>query len=517
MRPIDSTDARPIAGTDGASFPFWSPDSQALGFYSGLRGRLERVDLAGSAPVVIARAGYVRGASWGPDGIVLYDTSDGGGQIMEVAIADGTPKSLVQSKDGSVKSPWVLPDGKHFLYVKRSEGQIHVASRDGTSDKVLTDASSHAVYAAGHLIFMRENALLAQPFDPTTLELRGSAQPIARDVQMLLGDPRGVFSASDTGTLLYLDGAATSSMTLAWFDDKGTRAGIVGEVGSARGLRLSPDGRTAGIGSIDVEGHLNLWAVDVATNTHTQLTFMQDMAALGSFLVWAPDGRSLTYAVKRDNGYAIARRPSGGGAEEILYMLPPDQSRIAAPRISAWTNDGSTILYSGSTLGGIWSLPLAPNGSGTRAAHVLVGDPQTAQNVRLRPGDRWFCVPGRSGRRHDLRDLRRGVSRWRPASAGGRARLDRALGSGREVAVLRRRQHPHRGQRHRSRRGPALWSSARHHAGRRRTRLFLRRCEGRPHPGARLERGTRSEAADARPELGGGADGKVGARSTMTS
>ena len=393
VRPIDSTDARPITGTDGASFPFWSPDSQEIGFYSAARGRLERVVLAGGAPIPITRAGYVRGACWGPDGTVLYDTSDGGGQIMEVAIADGTPKSLIHG-NGNSRSPWLLPDGRHFLYSDRDTRQIHVASRDGTSDNVLTDATSHAVYTAGHLIFMRESALLAQSFDPTTLQLRGSAQAIASDVQMLLGDARGVFSASDTGTLLYLDGAGTSSMTLAWFDDKGTRAGVVGEVGSARGVRLSPDGRTASIGLIDVEGRLNLWTIDVATHARTQLTFGRETDALGSFTVWSLDGRSLMYSVRRDNAYAIARRPSAGGAEEILFTLPTDQNRLANPRVSAWTNDGSTILYSGSSVGGIWSLPLTPDASGKRAAQVLVGDLQAAQNVRLRPGDRWFSYQG---------------------------------------------------------------------------------------------------------------------------
>jgi Tol biopolymer transport system component len=183
-------------------------------------------------------------------------------------------------------------------------------------------------------------------------------------------------------------------MTLAWFDGKGTRTGIVGDVGSARGVRLSPDGRTAGVGLIDLEGRLNLWAVDVAANTRTQLTFGRDTDGLGSFMAWSSDGRSLLYSVRQDNAHAIARRPSGGGAEEILFTLPPDQGRLAYPRVSAVTSDGSTILYSGSSIGGIWSLPLAPNASGTRAATVLVADPQTAQNVRLRPGDRWFSYQG---------------------------------------------------------------------------------------------------------------------------
>ncbi len=393
VRPVDSTDARPIAGTDGASFPFWKPDSQALGFYSAARGRLERVDLTGGAPVAIVRAGFVRGAAWTPDDAVLYDTSDGGGQIMEVAIAGGTPKSLVRD-NGNCRSPWLLPDGRHFLYSNREKRQIHVASRDGSGDTVLMDATSHAVYAAGYLVFMRENALLAQPFDLATLTLTGSATPIARDVQMLLGDARGVFSVSDTGMLLYLDGASTSPTTLAWFDGTGTRVGTVGEMGSARGLRLSPDGRTAAVGLIDVEGRLNIWTVDLATNTRNQLTFAQDPGTFGSFVLWSPNGRTLAYGVKRDNGYAIAQRPAGGGTEQTVYTLPPDQSRLTYPRVSAWTSDGTTILYSGSSVGGAWSLPLAPGLRGAGTARVLAKDPDSAQNVRLMPGERWFSYQG---------------------------------------------------------------------------------------------------------------------------
>jgi len=395
VRPVDATDARPLAGTDGASFPFWAPDSKQIGFYSAARGRLERVDLAGGAPIVIASASYVRGACWGADGTVLYDTSDLGGTIMEVQIAsDSTPKPLSPEQVDSHRSPWLLPDGKHFLYTDRSKGQIHVVSRDGKTDKLLADGTSHAAYAAGHLIFVRESTLLAQPFDPVTLELSGSAHAVAGDVQMLLGDNRGVFSVSDTGMLLYLDGAATSSMTLAWFDNKGTRTGAVGEVGSARGIRLSPDGQKTAIGLIDSEGRTNVWTVDLTTKARTQVTFAQDKTSLvSSFVAWSPDGRTVVYPVKRDDGFGIARRPAAGGTEEVLYSLPAEQRAIQYPRTTEWTRDGA-ILYSGSAAGGFYRLPLAQDSSGTRTAHELIKSPLTGQNIRLKPGEHWFSYQG---------------------------------------------------------------------------------------------------------------------------
>jgi Tol biopolymer transport system component len=396
VRPIDSTDARPLAGTDGASFPFWSPDSRAIGFYSAARGRLERVDLAGGAPIAIVRAGYVRGASWTPDGAVLYDTSTGGGQIMEVAIAGGSPRSVIRHSEteefgGISRMPWLLPDGRHFLYSNRSKREIHVASRDGSSDKMLTDSSSQAIYADGHLIFMRENTLLAQPFDLASLTLTGSSIAIARDVQSVTGDGRGVFSASTTGTLLYLDGASTSSTTLAWFDGNGKHVDTVGDLGSsARGVRLSPDGRSAALTLLDPDGGPTIWTVDLATHTRNQLTFARDPA--GSFLTWSPDGRTLAYAASRDTGFVIAQRSAAGGEEQILFTLRRDQSRSDSPRVTAWTNDGSAILYSGTNQGGVWRLPLAPDPSGERSAQLLVKG--VGQNVHLAPNQRWMSYQG---------------------------------------------------------------------------------------------------------------------------
>ena len=379
MRPVDSTDARPLAGTDGASFPFWAPDSRQIGFYSAARGRLERVDLVGGAPVVIASAGTCAAPAGAPDGTVLYDTSDDGGTIKEVQIASGsTPRPLFQDRAGGPRSPWLLPDSRHFLYTDRTKGQIRVASRDGKTDKLLIDGTSHAAYAAGHLIFMRESALLAQPFDPATLELSGSTQAIARDVQMLLGDSRGIFSVSDTGMLLYLDGAAASSMTLAWFDGKGTRTDALAEVGSARGIRLSPDGQRAALGLIDLEGRVNLWTVDLATRVRTQLTFTQEPGALASFMTWSPDGRSLAYPVKRGDEFSIARRPATGGAEEFVYTLPAEQRALQYPRVTDWTRDGA-ILYSGSSVGGFYRLPLATDSTGARTAHALFKDANTVR------------------------------------------------------------------------------------------------------------------------------------------
>jgi serine/threonine protein kinase len=396
VRPLDNADARPIAGTDDASFPFWSPNSRSVGYYSSSRGRLERVDLTGGAPIVIARAGFVRGANWGRDNTVLFSASDVCDCIMATSISGGDSKVVVTS--GNPRSPWMLPDGRHFLYQSLRSGQIRVASRDGKVDNVVTEATSNAIFADGYLLFMRDDTLIAQSFDLSTLALTGSPAAVAHGVHSLLGEGRGVFSASETGLLLYQNGASGSATSLAWFDGAGKRLDSVGDMGAARNVRLSPDGRLVEIALADVEGHIDLWTIDLATRARRRITFSREPNRVSPFAVWAPDGRALAYATTRDSKYAVAQSPVTGGAEQVLFTLSADPAgHFGFLRVTAWTNDGTTLCYSGENGGGLWTLALAAGPSGARTPAPLVIDPDRAQNARLSPSQRWVAYQAALG------------------------------------------------------------------------------------------------------------------------
>ena len=342
----------------------------------------------------------------------------------------------------------------------------------------------------GHLLFMRENTLLAQPFDPVDARLPDRRSRDRARVQMLLGDPRGVFSASETGTLLYLDGAGTSSMTLAWFDGEGTRAGMVGEVGSARGVRLSPDGRPA---SDRVDRRRGTSQPLDARPGHaaraSQLTFAQD-PELSELVRRLVARRTVTgrIRVKRDNGYAIARRPSTGGAEEILFTLAAGSvPTLPLPRVTAWTNDGvDDLLFRMRSSAASGPCRSRPPRRAARAAQCGEGS-ETAQNVRLWPERAMVLVSGgaRRQRRSQGSSSRRipaaaAVSRWPRAvrcplwSADGRS-LYYADDNMLTVVSVTEADGALRF-------GPP----ARRHADHRRARLFVRRRERRPHPRARL-------------------------------
>jgi eukaryotic-like serine/threonine-protein kinase len=393
VRPLDSATARAIEGTDGAQFPFWSPDSKSIGYYSPGRGRLERVDAAGSAPVEIVKAGFVRGASWGPDGSIAYDASDSGTRIGVVNVAGGAPRTIV--KGGSARSPWLLPDGQHLLYYKWADREVRVVGLDGTGDTRVVAAGSAAVYANGKLLFMREDTLLAQSFDLSSRTVSGTPVSIARGVQQLLGDPRGVFSASETGLLLFQDAEAGAVTSLAWFDRDGRRQALVGEIGTARGVSLSPDNQSAVVGMLDAEGKLSHWRVNLSNNQRMRLASETAGTNLSAFLTWAPDGRSIAYAEERDGKIIINRIAAVGGQPESLFEVPVEHTNGSVPRVTAWTKDATTILYASQVKGGIWKLLLKPGApGGPLQATNFPTDKVNGQNVQLSPNQRWVAYQG---------------------------------------------------------------------------------------------------------------------------
>jgi len=265
-------------------------------------------------------------------------------------------------------------------------------------DNVITEATSNAIFADGYLLFMRDDTLIAQSFDLSTLALTGSPAAVAHGVHSLLGEGRGVFSASETGLLLYQDGASGSATSLVWFDGAGKRLTSVGDMGTARNVRLSPDGRLVEIALADVEGHIDLWTIDLATSARRRITFLHEPDHVGPFAVWAPDGRALAYAVSRDGKYAVAQSPVTGGAEQILFTLPADPAgHVGFPRVTAWTNDGATLCYSGEHGGGVWTLALAAGPNGARTTAPVVTDPDRAQNARLSPSQRWVAYQATLG------------------------------------------------------------------------------------------------------------------------
>ena len=234
LRKLSDLHARPLAGTDNANFPFWSVDSHALGFFSG--GKLKTISLEGGSPSVVCDAPLGRGGTWNADGTILFAPTFESG-LFQVASSGGTPQpvtKLDKSKHDSHRWPHFLPDGRHFLYLAITHNSprdpnngVYFASLDGKESRFLMQSETQAEYAAGRLLFLREAAVVAQPFNPKTGSLEGTPTPVAEQVLIDTGTWRAAFTEAD-GALAYISGGAATNQ-LTWYDRSGKSLGVAAE------------------------------------------------------------------------------------------------------------------------------------------------------------------------------------------------------------------------------------------------------------------------------------------------
>jgi hypothetical protein len=173
IRKLNELHARPIPGTDGANFPFWSADSHAVGFFSG--GKLRTIPAEGGSATVVCDAPLGRGGSWNADGTILFAPTFESG-LFQVPSSGGTPRVVTlldKSKHDSHRWPLFLPDGRHFLYLAITHNSprdpnngIYFSSLDGKENRLLMQNDSQAAYSSGYLLFRRDTSLMAQPFNP---------------------------------------------------------------------------------------------------------------------------------------------------------------------------------------------------------------------------------------------------------------------------------------------------------------------------------------------------------------
>ena len=398
VRALDALDAQPLEGTEGASDPFWSPDSRSLAFFANKQ--LRRMDAAGGPILNLCPAEVGRGGSWSQDGIIVFAPFVNGG-IQQVPATGGNPVAVTKidtaSRETTHRWPYFLPDGKHFLYfaashtdIGHSTDAVYVASLDGKENKLLLHAHGNAAFANGYLLYVRESTLMAQQFDLRHLQLTGEAQSVAENVETDSGWWHSVFTVSDNGILAYA-ASANAKNQLLWFDRSGKQLGSVGEPGDYRTLRLSRDGHQLAV-EMTQSGASDLWVFDLKQNTKSQLTF-------GSFNntmpAWSPDGRLLAFSSNRQNGVIdIFKQPSGSPqSEEVLLQSPLEKF------VADWSPDGQYLLYAqvdGRTpTGGIKSSLMALPLHGEAKPIQLVKWPLFDNAGRFSPDGHWIAFGSR--------------------------------------------------------------------------------------------------------------------------
>jgi Tol biopolymer transport system component/predicted Ser/Thr protein kinase len=338
VRSLSALTAQPLAGTEEARHPFWSPDGRYIGFFS--RGKLRKIDASGGPPQALCDVSGGRGGTWSADGTILFtpSTTD---VIYQVAASGGTPAPVTTFDESrgerSHRFPRFLPDGRHFLFlVQAPDGTpdtdggfaIFGASLDSTEKKPIVASRASARYASsGHLLFIRDRTLVAQPFDPDALELSGDAVPVAENMSRT-GRYEAIFSVSDTGLLLYQPGAASEDSRLVWLDRDGSEQGTVGRPADYRIPVLSHDRKRIAASVRDPQSQqADIWILDIERGTSTRLTFdpAYDVRPL-----WSADDRTIYFASNRSGGIAEASPGVGGfdiyskasagtGTAELVY------------------------------------------------------------------------------------------------------------------------------------------------------------------------------------------------------
>jgi len=381
VRTLDSLEPRELQGTERAAHPFWSPDSLSIGFVAD--AKVKRVDLAGGPVQTLADANpaYRSGAAWSPSGIIVFGPQTG--ELATVPAAGGPTTTLLKAdpSKGEIGFTWpdFLPDGRHFLYYAQSTQPEHngvfVGSLDSSETKRVLENDVRAKYAApGYLLYLRDDTLLAQPFDTERLALDGEPTVIAGGVWFARGARHASFSASRTGTLAYVNFDSLDRQ-LVWFDRDGRRIGSVGPpfrdiLGTAP---LSPDGRRIVIGRGEVQFG-DLWVLDVERETLSRVTF--DTVPSGP-AVWGADGRRLLLRAGAD----IVVRDVDDGSEETLLEAPfADYFAIAE-----WSRDERYLVLSEGT--DLWVVDLL----GDRRPVRFLETPVNEMQAQLAPNGRWIA------------------------------------------------------------------------------------------------------------------------------
>jgi Tol biopolymer transport system component len=390
VRAMDGTEAHALAGTEGAFLPFWSPDSQNIGFIAD--ARIKRVPASGGPVQEVCDVSTQTEATWGKGGTILYGNVEGG--LYRVHETGGKAEKVTtvnkELKESVHRAPFFLPDGKHFLYLAQSPNVIYVGSLDPSEPpKRLLNSDSRAIYASpGYVLFIRQGILMGQRFDAGKLELLGEAFNVASNVVSAAGNGRASFSASDNGTLVYREGAAIGALgnRVVFTDRSGKVTDNINQSEDNRNPRLSPDGKRLLVERRPTQGCVgcaDLWIIDLAKGTNSRFT---DGATDELSGIWSPEEDTIAYRANPDGNFSLYTKATTGVAEEQLLL----KSENDIVQLNDWSADGKYILFTvnnPATGNDIWYLPLF----GDHKAQPLVHTKSNESGGRFSHDGHWVA------------------------------------------------------------------------------------------------------------------------------
>jgi len=422
LRSLTGLSAQPLLGTDDAMYPFWSPDGREIGFFA--QGKVKKVSAAAGPVQIVCDAINGRGGAWNKDGVIVFAPS-ATSSLLRVPAAGGTPEpaSRVESArgDNSHRWPRFLPDSQHFLFWARNAGGIQdqslfLGTLGSLQAKVILKGVTTATYASGYLLFMRDQTLLAQPFDTSRLELTGEAASIAERVATNAATAVPEFSASETGILIYQMGGASGAWDLLWFARDGKPGGAVAQMERYYYPTLSPDDSRLAVSLFNgLQGTADIWIFDLKRGTKSRLTFGPGTQTSA---VWSLDGKTVYYASNRGTNHIYAKSADGSGSERAI-LESPDASEMPY----SISPDGRYLVHTRRLLNDprnnldIWALPLSGNDKPFPIVQTAFDDVGPA----VSPKGQWMAYQNNESGRMEiyLTPFPGGGARWQVSTSGG--------------------------------------------------------------------------------------------------
>ncbi|HEV2351088.1 MAG TPA: protein kinase [Terriglobia bacterium] len=420
VRPLDSTEAHPLHGTEGTMTPFWSPDSRYLGFFAN--GKLRKIEVSGGATVDLCDAPWGRGGAWAPDGTILFAPNIDS-TIYRISAGGGSPTAVTrfdQSRgETSHRWPQFLPDGRHFIFYANSstenDGGAYVASLEGGEAKLVLKGSSNAVYAAGDLLFVQGGNLMAQLFDMSHFQVVGDPSALADSVGVLQIARRALLTASSNGILGYwTNGASVGVGQPLWFDRKGKQVGSISSPGFVTASpHLSPDGTKLAAQRARVGGW-DIWTIDLGRGAETRLTFNP---AVNTSPVWSPDGARIAFASNRSGLFQIYEKPANGTGA-TTRLLQDDANDTP----SSWSADGKYLAYhrlnqQGKSASDIWVLP----SFGDKKPFLFLTSQFNKRDPAFSPNGKWLAYSSDETGRDEvyIAPFPKANGKWEASTNGG--------------------------------------------------------------------------------------------------
>jgi Tol biopolymer transport system component len=433
VRPLDSLELVPVPGSEAGFQPFWSPDGRQVAFV--WNGTFKKVDLSGGpAQTLCKMPGFPWGATWSREDVIVFSASlsgSGKGRLFRVSARGGEPEPLGTLVGGESARIWpqFLPDGRHYLYLSiaaRPEDQgIYVGSLDSDLRKRIVVTEYNAAYSpSGHLLFVKDDALMAQPFDATGLSLSGEPVPVLEQLALFKGVPKALYSVSGNGVLAWRPRSTLEPTQLTWFNRLGEKLETLGEPALYARAALSPDERSVAVSRRDSVPNMSnrgdLWIFDVARGTGRRLTFDP---ADESNPAWSPDGSRIAFSSDRRGVNEIYQKSANGSGDDELVLA----SKVQPLELEDWSPDGRFLVYH-SPMGlphreDLFVLPMSP--AGQRKPIAFLETEAVEYMATVAPNGRWIAYRSQEARRGEVyvSDLsprgERGPGKWQVSTGGG--------------------------------------------------------------------------------------------------